>query len=374
MAVSDRDYASAPGASAEGLLSAAARAADGARRRLSTTLVDLFLPGDTRLSDHQRITMARILGALVMAVEDEFRRLLIDTLGERVRSELVAALATARVEIAAPILERARLLHDQELIAALLRRADEHRISAGLRRTGELRGGHGSALVDRLLDHPDPAISAAAMALLIADSRRYDRFGDAILARTDLPAELQHRLVWWIAAALRDYMIERHAVDATAADRALVGTATAMLAGYDEGDTLEGRAFYLAHLLLRDDAVDDALLAEAVNEGRLALFVAALALRAGIEGQAAWEMAADVTGSRLAVLLRAIDCRRDIAGGIMLRLAMAEGRDEEQLSLHLEAFDLLEPERARDALRPWRLDGDYRRAIAALAAAGDRRR
>jgi uncharacterized protein (DUF2336 family) len=371
MSAFDRDQASGPSGDADRLLTAAAQAADGARHRLATTLVDLFLPGNSRLNDQQRITMARILNALVTTVEDDFRQRLIGAMGGAATPELAAALATARVQIATPILEKARLLQDQELMAVLLRRADEHRLATGLSRATERHDNAASSLIDRLLDHVDPAVPAAAMALLIAESRRLDRFGDAILARTDLPAELQHRLVWWVAAALRDYMVERHAIDPAGADYALVTAATAMLAGYDEGDTLEARAFHLAHLLHREDALDDALLAEAVAEGRLALFAAALALRASIDGRAAWEMVVDVTGTRLAVLLRSIDCSRDIAGGIMLMLAMAEGRTEDQLADHLDAFDMLEPERAGEALRPWRLDQDYRRAIASLASQGE---
>ena len=365
MSVLNRD--SANGAGADRLLADAARAADGARARLATALVDLFLPGDARLTDQQRIIMARILGGLVTAVEDEFRRLLIDALGDAATPELAAALATARVEIAAPILERARVLRDGELVAVLLRRADEHRLALALRRSGQGRD-EGAGLIDRLLAHQDAGIAAGGMALLIAESRRHDRFGEPVLARTDLPAELQHHMVWWVAAALRDYLVERHGVDPLAADRPLVTVATAMLAAYDEGDTLEGRAFDLAGRLRNVDELDDMLLVEAVSEGRLALLAAALALRAGIDGASAWEMLADTAGSRLAVLLRAIDCPRDMAGAIMLRLTIADSRSEAELADNLDAFDLLPAEQARDALRPWRLDGDYRRAIAALAA------
>lgn len=371
MSVFDRDYSAGPGGEAERVLAAAAQAADGARHRLATSLVDLFLPGDSRLSDQQRVTMARILNALVTTVEDDFRHRLIDAMDEAASPELYAALATARVRIATPILERARLLQNRDLMAVLLRRADEHRLATGLARANERGGGAASALIDRLLENPDPEIQAAAMALLIAESRRIDHFGDAILARTDLPAELQHRLVWWVAAALRDYMVERHGIDPAVADHALVAAATAMLAGYDEGDTLEAHASRLAHLLHRRDALEDALLAEAVAEGRLALFVAALGLRAGIEGRAAWEMVVDTGGARLVVLLRAVDCARDIAGGIMLMLGLSEGRTEDQLADHLDAFDMLELERAQEALRPWRLDADYRRAIASLASCGE---
>jgi hypothetical protein len=46
------------------------------------------------------------------------------------------------------------------------------------------------------------------MAVLVARSRRLDRFQEPVLARTELPAELQHRLVWTIAAARRAYLVD----------------------------------------------------------------------------------------------------------------------------------------------------------------------
>ena len=365
MSVLNRDDAN--GADADRLLADAAHAADGARARLATALADLFLPGDTRLTDQQRISMTRILGGLVMAVEDEFRGRLVDAMGDAATPELTAALVTARIEIAAPILERSRVLHDGELVAILLRRADEHRLTTALQRSGEGRD-EGSRLIDRLLAHENTSVAGGAMALLVAESRRHDRFGEPVLARTDLPAELQHHMAWWVAAALRDYLVERHAIDPLVADRPLVTVATTMLAAYDEGETLEGRAFDLACRLRSVDELDDMLLVEAANEGRLALLAAALALRAGIDGASAWEMLVDTAGSRLAVLLRAIDCSREMAGAIMLRLTIADHRSEAELADNLDAFDLLPIEQAREALRPWRLDSDYRRAIAALAA------
>jgi len=373
MFVSDRDSADGSWSSADRLLADAARAAAGASARLKTARIDLFVVADSRLSDQQRIAMARILSGLVTAVEDEFRRRLVELLDEAVTPELVAALGTARVEIAVPILDRARLLHNDELVAILLRRADEHRLASALRGVDEAAGGERAGLIDRLLGHPGEGVAAAAMALLIAESRRFDRFGDPILARTDLPAEMQHRLVWWVAAALRDYMVDRHAIAPAAADRPIVAAAMAILAGYDEGETLEGRAFALANRLQPGDALDDRLLADAVAEGRLALFAAALSLRAGVEGTAAWDSIADQSGSRLAVLLRAIECQRDIAAGIMFRLADAHCRPDDEIAAHIDAFEQLDRDRAREALRPWRLDSDYRRAIAALATPGDGR-
>ena len=247
---------------------------------------------------------------------------------------------------------------------------DEHRLVAGLNRATLGEGASATVLIDELIGHSDPGVAHAAMALLIAESRRFDSFGDPIVARTDLPAELQHRLIWWAAAALREYMVGQHGLDPVIADAALVATATAMLAGYDEGETLEGRAFELALRLHRRSSIDDSLLERALAEGRLSLFTAALALRAGVEVASAWEMVVDGDGSRLAVLLRAIGCSREAAGAIMVRLASVNARAEAEIAGRMDAFDALARDEAADAMRPWRLDADYRRAIAGLATSG----
>jgi uncharacterized protein (DUF2336 family) len=366
MSVLDRDSPNSGPVTADRLLSDAARAADGARERLATALVELFLPADSRLTDQQRITMARLLAGLVSAVEDDLRRRLIELLDAEAPDGLKAALAIARIEIAGPILENAQVLRDADLVAVLLRRADEHRLASALVLRAAPRE-LGAGLIDQLLDATDPGVAAAAMGLLIAESRRFDHFGDPVVARTELPAELQHRLVWWVAAALRTYMISRHGLDPVAADRATVAAASAMLAGYDEAVTLEGRAFELAARLNRAGGIDDALLVRALTEGRLAFLAAALGLRAGIDASAAWDMIVDSEGSRLAVLLRAIGCGRDAAAEILLRLALVDRRAEEGVADRIDAFDDLDHDRAASAIRPWRLDGEYRRAIAALA-------
>jgi hypothetical protein len=103
-------------------------------------------------------------------------------------------------------------------------------------------------------------------------------------------------------------------------------------------------------------------------EGAVSLVVAALATRAGLAFAAAWEMVTDGTGSRLVLLLRAIDMARAPAADIVFRLAVAGGGDAGDAAAgRIEAFVALDPGEARAALLPWRLDDGYRRAIADLA-------
>ena len=187
-----------------------------------------------------------------------------------------------------------------------------------------------------------------------------------MVAATDLPAELQHRLVWRVAAALRRHVLLRGVVSEAETDRALVAAATATLAGYDEDDSLEGRAMQVARRLHQRRRLDDALIARAFAEGEATLAVAMLAARAGIDFPAAWEMVADPHGSRTMLLLRATGVRRGSAAAILRDLAAA-GIGRLDAADRIEAFDGLDPLDARDALRPWQADPGYRRAVAELA-------
>ena len=92
-------------------------------------------------------------------------------------------------------LTRARLLDDAELMALLFRRADEERIGAAMR----ARSGRREArVIQGLVSHEDGAVSAAAMALILARGRRRDRFGQSLAGFDDLRSGMRR------TAGLRD--------------------------------------------------------------------------------------------------------------------------------------------------------------------------
>src|SRR5438309_7757225 len=153
----------------------AASAADGnaparlaGRGRLATVRRDFFLDPAARLTEQERALMTAMLHCLVSEIADELRAALppiwsgANDAGDL---ELVQQLTAAR------------MLDQPDLIALLLRRADEERISA----TAKARSGRGEAqLLQGLVSHGDAAVSAAAMALILARGRRRDRFGQCL--------------------------------------------------------------------------------------------------------------------------------------------------------------------------------------------------
>ncbi len=350
-------------------LTDAARALDTVENRVDRAASELFDGGAPGLSDQHRAQIAQLMRALIGAIEDDLRIRLAESLADEPRPELLAALGST-TPIAPALLERTRLLREADLVAAMLRRVDEHRLALMLGRDSPY---HVADLAQRLLDLGEADIAEATMALLVAESRRYDQFGDPALARTDLPSGAHRKLLWAVAAALRHYLIRHHAMPDSQADLLLAGAVRALLAEHDENDTLDGRADGLAELLARAELIDDRLLADALEEGWLALFTAAIAQRAGIDSAGVWSMITDPSGMMLGTVLRAIGCEREAAVTMLWRIGSAEGIDEEVLIARADAFDRLDRREAAEAVLIWRLDPNYRRAVVEIGEGGRRR-
>lgn len=323
-----------------------------ARERLAVALADLALPMPHRLTEWQRASVSGLLSGLVRGIEEELRASVASHFSGAGREAVHAALTSAHVPIAAPILEPSLALVDSALIGVLLRRAEEHRLHKAAAAEG--------ALLIELAGDPDEGIAGEAMAMLIAQGGRLDRFQEPVLARVELGAELQHRIVWAVAAALRLYLTGEQRLDPAEVDGAIADSAAALLAGYDEGRTIDATASRLARRLNRLARLDDPLVVRALAEGGLPLFIAALAVRAGLAQEAVWELLSEPTGRGAALLLRASGIARDEAGAILLRL----GRDTVETQLDL--YDTLGSAEATASLGLWQADPGYRAAIARL--------
>lgn len=327
-------------------------------RHRDAALRQLGIDQSHRLSEWQLATIRRLLAGLIGVVEDDLRSGLAGRFEGR--PSLHAALSSSAVALAAPVVQRAPLAAEGDLLSHLMRRLEEHR----LQRAAAQRASLGPLAA--LIGDSDEEISSDAMAALIAQSRRLDRFQEPLMARTELPAELQHRLVWTVAAALRLYLVACHAVPPAEADEALAAEAEALLGQYDEGDTLEARSMRLARRLDRAARLEDALLEAAASGGNLGLFIAGVAVRAGLSYGSAWDVLADPDGRGPALLLRAAGIARPAAAAILLALAAGS---ESTLASQVDLFDATPDAEARDALLPWRIDPAYRASLAALLAA-----
>src|SRR4028119_2196664 len=114
-----------------------------ARERFAVAATDLLLPERARLSEWQRLTAATLLARLGRSIEDALRAPLATHFSDH--EALHAALSSAHVPIALPILERAQALGDAELGTVLVRRVEAHRFWKAYRQ------GDGEGLPARLV-------------------------------------------------------------------------------------------------------------------------------------------------------------------------------------------------------------------------------
>jgi hypothetical protein len=353
--------------SADMLVVQARRAGEGARERIAAAVAVLSLPVHARLSDHQHSTVVGLIDGFIAAVETQLRENLIDEADLAFPPEAEALIA-GQEPLAAPILSHVGMNRDPALVAAALRRADAHHVA-------EARSASSAPdPLERLKESADAAIVEAATALSIAEHHRIGQFQEPLLVADDLPADLVRRIVWLVAASLRRCLLSRPDIEPAQCDRRIAAAVDRWLATHDEAAAVESRAMLLMQCLHARDAAYDDLISDAFERGRLTLFIAALAVRAGLDYAEVSDIVTDPARTGLTVLLRAIDMRRPYAAAILLQFH--PDVPAETIERWMAAFEALDPDQAREVLRPRRLDPDYRTAIVelhhGLAQAGTR--
>ncbi len=337
-----------------------------ARERFAVAATDLLLPEQARLSEWQRLTAAGLLTRLIHSIEDDLRTRLAARFTQH--EALHAALSSAHVPIARPILERAQALRDAELSTVLVRRVEEHRFWKA-RAAQPAEADARDEYLFELVRDADDAVAAEAMELVIARSRRFDRFQEPTISKVELPAELQHKLVWIVAAALRQYIVQQHRVGAV--DGPVEEAADAIIASYDEGATFEALAIRLARRLQRDGRLDGAALARIIGDGVLPFFIAGLAVLCSLDQAATWEVLSDPRGRGPALLLRAAGVERDEAAAILLALgsrgALISGAEGDAVAAQLELYDTVDEGAAQEVLRLWQAHPAYRASVARIS-------
>src|SRR5437764_5770090 len=220
----------------------AASAADGngpprlaGRGRLSTVRRDFFLDPAKRLTEQERALMTAML------------RCLVGDVAAAVRAALPSGRTAANDEGDAALIQQltgAGLLDEPELMALLLRRADEERIAMSAR----ARSGRREARVlQGLVSHDYGAFAAAAMALIVARGRRRDRFGQCLIAFDDLPDGSAEHLVHAVAGGMRRELASSRGIPA--ADLELAAACDALLDSHDPERSVESLTAALVHFL-----------------------------------------------------------------------------------------------------------------------------
>ncbi|MBO9622864.1 MAG: DUF2336 domain-containing protein [Sphingomonas sp.] len=349
---------------AQELLARAAAAEARAHRGLRVAVEDFFLPEEGRLDERARRALAALLERLIDGIEAEIREHGVRQLSGRGENALAHALATPGPSLVER-LGRAGVLRDPALMAELIARVRQELIGAALPMLAPDEPERPS-LINRFVQHLDRVLASSAMAVLVAESRRRAMPETGQITQAELPADLHHRLVWWVAAALA----ERTPAPADAQpllDRTLCDAAQRSLAAYDEGDRLEAAALRFAAAIDARPQELGELLVESLGDQRIVIFVALLAHALGTGYDAARALVLDPAAERLWLALRGLDLSRETIAQIGYALCEADPRrDLERFADTLDAVMTIPPAEARATLDTIRLHPDYRAALLAL--------
>ena len=308
--------------------------------RLATVRRDFFLDPSERLTEQERALMTAMLRDLVATLASSIRAL---TGGDRSDPD------PARI---AALMGAAGLLDRPQLIRLMLRRADEQRIlSAFAGHAGPRR----LPLLPKLVSDSDPAVAAAAMALVVARGRRRDGFGQPRIDLSDLDRRDARALAHAVAAALSP---------AASSDGQYADAATRTFDSIKAAESLDQAVVALIDALDSAGRADESLVEAASGEGEVALVAQIIARRAGINQPAVWDHLVNAGEGGLALVARMAGFGRRAAARLIADLGSASGAGS--VEDEIARYDALGADEVAAALTYWQLPSDYRAARNAI--------
>ncbi|HEX5317798.1 MAG TPA: DUF2336 domain-containing protein [Stellaceae bacterium] len=311
--------------------------------------VDFFLNPAERLTEQERALMTAMLHCLIGDIAAE------------IRAALPSGWVGANDEDAALVegLTRAGLVDRPELVTLLLRRADEERIGTAARARS---GRRDARVLQGLVSHENGAVSAAAMALILARGRRRDRFGQCLAGFDDLSHDTADRLVHAVAAALRHDVAAGHG--AAAADSELTNAAAQFLERHDYSRSIEALTAALVALLDSSGGLTDELLLACAQEGEVGFLAEVIGRRAGLPGTVAFDELLSGNARQVMALLRVAGLSRDLSAGLLASVGDLLGIADPGAAIGI--FDRMSPDQVEAAAVWLTASPAYRASLEAL--------
>ncbi|WP_340149881.1 DUF2336 domain-containing protein [uncultured Sneathiella sp.] len=346
------------------------------RRQLFTNISELFLHDKERLSEQEQALIIGIMTKLLTEIETTIRQNLAEELAdlEDVPHGLITLLANDEIDVARPILFKSHLLAEPDLVEIIQNRSKEHLLAIADRddlnaAVSELLISHGDEdVISHLIENGDAKISRQSMEYLVEESRRIDRFQEPLIARHDIPADLAHKMFWWVSAALRRHILEHFEIDELELNEKMVAAAKTEYR-FDVADNSSNADKLVAELSKRKE-LNEKFLVQALRGRQIRLFLIGLAELSGLGYRKISRFIYDPNAEALIVVLKALEFSRSgfstvylLTRNISVSAKAQNTTKPEEVEIIMKFYDKLSTKNAQLTLRFWQLERDYLEVI-----------
>ena len=348
----------------ENLVKLAGEKSSDKRRFLLEGISHLFLSSKDGTSEREAELMGDILLQLVREVEMSVRHDLVERLADvgGAPRDLINTLANDEIEVAAPVLMRSGVLQDGDLIEVVRHRTQEHMLAVA--RRDAVSENVGDALVDRggedvieaLLDNHNALISRRAISYLATESKRVDGYQRPLLTRPDLPHELAYEMFDWVSGALRQHILKTSSIEESLLDDVLDDMKKVALGEGDEERPSLSDAQKLVQRLESAGMLTENFLVQALRDGRIDVFITALARKGNIDLTTARRIFFDRGEEGLAIVCKASGFDRPTFASLLLKRktdddgGLLASADLQKL---MRLYDTITQRNAQRVLRFW---------------------
>ncbi|MCF8466794.1 MAG: DUF2336 domain-containing protein [Sneathiella sp.] len=349
------------------------------RRQLFNNISDLFLHEEERLSEQEHALVISILTKLLSEIETTLRQNLAEELAglDAVPHGLITLLANDEIDVARPILFKSHLLAEPDLIEIIQNRSKEHLLAIAERddlnaTLTDLLINYGDEdVVSNLIENGDAKISRASMEFLVEESKRIDRFQEPLIARHDIPADLAHKMFWWVSAALRRHILENFEIDELELNEKIAAAAKTEYR-YDV-PAKSSHADKLISELAKRNELTERFLVQALRSKQIRLFLTGLAELSGLDYLKISRFIYDPNAEALIVVLKALEFSRNSFSAVYLltrNISVSKKTKNttrpEEVEIIMKFYDKLSTKNAKVTLRFWQLERDYLEMIEKL--------
>ena len=349
-----------------------------AREELAETMSNLFVGNVAFLNDQERFLMLDVLSRVVHDIEMPVRRIVSQQLANLpdVPETLVRLLANDEVEVAYPILAYSKLLRDTDLIEVIRHRTLEHQLAVAIRSTlsetvsdALVKTGR-ERVIHALLENRTAKVSKATMSYLVEQSKEVESYQEPILHRGELDPELAQRMFLWVAAALRQFILDTYEFEPAVVDDLLEKSALEALKSSSATPGLQGSSEELAIRLTDDDAVTPELLLAVLREGEVQLFVKLFQRFTGVRNTLVDRILFEPGGEGLAIACKAAGIGKAYFSEIFALSRKAKLGDEviagREIRHVMTLYDNMTQDAAKQVLHLWQRNVGYQSAIREL--------